>query len=80
MYAAPVLHDIRAPEDCWRSPFWWPFDETGSPRSFLTLRTLSQGTQQLRGAGSGPLKPSTEVGAVDSDPDMVLSGQSRDGQ
>lgn len=30
------------------------------------------------GCWSGPLKPSAGVGAVDSDPDMALSGQSRD--
>lgn len=71
MCAAPVLHDIRAPEDCWRNLFWWPFDETGSPRSFLRH---SQNTV--------PRDPAVkrEVGAVDSDPDVVLSGQSRDGQ
>ena len=81
MCAAPVLHNIQAPEDCWRSPFWWPFDETGSPHSFLKP---SQNTvprdPAVKGAGSGPLKPSAEVGAMDSNPDMVRSGQSRDGQ
>lgn len=73
---ATGLIDTQAPEDSVRSWFWWPFDETSSPHSFLkhSRNTVPRDTV-VQGTGSGPLKHSAVEGAADSHPDMVWSEQ-----